>query len=523
MVVCINGGIGSIDIVLRAVKSCTAVVLIRDSGGAALTIAHYLAKEEVLVDRARSGQSYIKPPKRVTDAEMPAYVDELRAKLAQIRRFNQQSKCIHSFAVEVLNSSNLELALLRAMVLDTDGRIAKRWVGEHERKSASEHGSVDGGEADGLDGYRKVLRLAIEWGEREIVQHLMLNAPAYAAAGATRSPVGSAPSSPASKGSRLNAVVRAATERLAGAPAAACAPAASAPALRVPPNEPNPWQRLLAQALELALVKRHVAIIHLLLERGARAEDVNLMRLWTDPASTKLYRFDIDHVSFQQEAPRERAHGASARSSGRWGGATEKVRRLNSIDSRAGERARARALDQWSTQPLGWAERERYLREVVPFIVRACALPPSIRMWQSAPHGAVGAAWGAKDLFVWAIFNPSARSRSSDVVHALWRYCDHPIREALIAAHMAAELAKLSRTEPQQYAARAEEYEDWCVQHRDVGRASRRRARQRRGSASRAAPRAGEIKASERSTPPCTAFHPRGGARARGGQGGWRA
>jgi len=306
-----------------------------------------------------------------------------------------------------------------------------------------------------------------------------------------------------------------------GAPS--CREGSRAHALRVPPNEPNPWQRLLAQALELALVKRHVAIIHLLLERGARAEDVNLMRLWTDPASTKLYRFDIDHVSFQQEAPRERAHGASARSSGRWGGATEKVRRLNSIDSRAGERARARALDQWSTQPLGWAERERYLREVVPFIVRACALPPSIRMWQSAPHGAVGAAWGAKDLFVWAIFNPSARSRSSDVVHALWRYCDHPIREALIAAHMAAELAKLSRTEPQQYAARAEEYEDWCVQHRDVGRASRRRARQRRGSASRAAPRAGEIKASERSTPPCTAFHPRGGARARGGQGGWRA
>lgn len=62
VVVVLNGGVGSLQIVLQAVKDETPVVLINDSGGIALTLAHYLqsATGEVLFDRTGSGSSYIK-------------------------------------------------------------------------------------------------------------------------------------------------------------------------------------------------------------------------------------------------------------------------------------------------------------------------------------------------------------------------------------------------------------------------------------------------------------------------------
>jgi hypothetical protein len=61
---------------------------------------------------------------------------------------------------------------------------------------------------------------------------------------------------------------------------------------------------------------------------------------------------------------------------------------------------------------------------------------------QQQPSAAAAAqCWTSKDLFFWAIFN--TQEEHHGLVHTLWQYCDQPIREALIASYMAAQLAKV--------------------------------------------------------------------------------
>lgn len=59
------------------------------------------------------------------------------------------------------------------------------------------------------------------------------------------------------------------------------------------------------------------------------------------------------------------------------------------------------------------------------------------------------------------MFNPQEEDK--DLVHTLWRYTEQPIREALVASHMAAQLAALSRRGPEEYEARAKLYEGWAI------------------------------------------------------------
>lgn len=94
---------------------------------------------------------------KIDEAKLEAWRKGIEVQLEEIKELNATRKCIHTFAVRNAASgavANLDNALLRAIVFDSEERIARRWTSG----------------ANVLHGYRKVLRLAIEWGEREIVQ-----------------------------------------------------------------------------------------------------------------------------------------------------------------------------------------------------------------------------------------------------------------------------------------------------------------------------------------------------------------
>lgn len=463
----LNGGDGTLRIIERAVADGTPVVLVRDSGGVAFSLAHFMqsSSNEVLIDETGVGSQQMAVPEAAakTVGGIAKWKAKLSAQMARIKVEAQKNKCLHSFNVRSMSGTdaNLDLELLRAIVLDSDGQIAKRWTG----------GAHDD-EPSVLAGFEKVLQLSIEWGEREIVQHLLLNLPT--------------PSGGFVAAHRLPAAAMEASE------GSAVGPLPAAQASRPPPSSllrghsdrqldmASSWHSLLAASLELALrMPRHAAIVNLLLEQDARPEHVDLMELWSDPSVTRIYRFDVDLGNFSQKHTTGTSFKA-LHSPGRWpsnDGVTSA--RLKSIPEAAQRAMRMR--DQG----------DKYHKEVVPLIMRICRLPTSIDIWPAWPPVVSAGAgadagtriserarrdtqlraqlgydplpprWTAKDLFLWSLFNPQERGR--DLAYTLWRHCQHPIREALVASYCASELAKVSRTDPDDYLLSAKLYESWAV------------------------------------------------------------
>jgi hypothetical protein len=214
-----------------------------------------------MIDRVGDGSSYLVPPARevagadgrIDDGKLQAWTAKIRNEMEKIKLLDEQPgrHCIHSFSVRSASGvvANLDLALLNAIVFDSREQLARRWVG-----AAASEG------VDGLHGLENVLMLAIEWGSREIVHHLLMSSLA-------------APPSAAAVGS--------------GAPRRLSASSGAA-------EQAARYAELLASALQLALRKKHAPIVDLLLERDARPTGVDVFGLWADPAVTQFHRFSLD-------------------------------------------------------------------------------------------------------------------------------------------------------------------------------------------------------------------------------------
>ena len=304
--------------------------------------------------------------------------------------------------------------------------------------------------------HTQVLLLAVEWGEREIVQHLMLNPPGVTSDFATvvKAVVG--------KAERERAVggCAAAVERTVATGGSAGGGAAGS-------DDVTELTLLLADALLRALRTKHASIVDLLLERDARPAYLDLMDLWTDSTVTKLHHFNF-HASFTRpDAYRRAAAAVDAALAGR---ARRAARGADDGANRSGARRPSSTMvlnPAAHREPLAHSA-SAYFREVVPFIQMHCRLPPSLSLWAAPPTPPPALEtrrWLVRDLFFWAVFAAQDEGHGDDLAHTLWRYTDQPIREALVASHMAARLAALSRRGPAEYERRARAYEGWYVPH----------------------------------------------------------